>query len=213
MQNKIRAIFGITIGILLFTTPLGIYADTSTNADFSQGARDWANNCARCHNLRSPSEFPPDQWQVIMQHMRIQCGLTGKEARNILAFLTGRDTSPAASNTTQNAKNATTPNSASADKSKHSTSSTNGESGQMIYHQTCVVCHGSNGKGAVPGAPDFTSKNSPLNKSDAILLQRIENGFQSPGSPMAMPPRGGNPKLTNHDLKKVLKYIKKEFGK
>lgn len=84
-------------------------------------------------------------------------------------------------------------------------------SGQAVYTQSCIACHGASGRGAVPGAPDFTSKNGPLNKSDKILLEHIINGYQSPGSPMAMPPKGGNPKLTDDDLKNSLNYIRRKF--
>ena len=86
-------------------------------------------------------------------------------------------------------------------------------SGNAIYTQSCIACHGANGKGAVSGAPDFTSKNGPLSKSDSVLLQHTIEGYQSPGSPMAMPPRGGNSNLTNTDLQKVLIYIRQKFGK
>ena len=84
--------------------------------------------------------------------------------------------------------------------------------GEAVYKQTCITCHGANGKGAVPGAANFTDKKGVLNKSDSVLLAHIINGYQSPGSPMAMPPRGGNPKLTDDDLKKALTYIKQTFG-
>jgi len=84
--------------------------------------------------------------------------------------------------------------------------------GQAIYKQTCVACHGANGQGTVPGAANFTDEKGVLSKSDSVLLAHIINGFQSPGSPMAMPPRGGNPKLTDDDLKQTLAYIRQTFG-
>src|SRR5207248_2776641 len=87
------------------------------------------------------------------------------------------------------------------------------QSGAAIYSQTCAACHGANGKGAIPGAPDLTNPNGPLKKSDAVLLQHIINGYQSPGSPTAMPARGGNPKLTDEDLKSSLSYMRGKFEK
>lgn len=84
--------------------------------------------------------------------------------------------------------------------------------GEAIYKQTCVTCHGANGQGVVPGAANFTDKKGVLSKSDSVLLAHIIKGYQSPGSPMAMPPRGGNPKLTDDDLKKALAYIRQTFG-
>lgn len=84
--------------------------------------------------------------------------------------------------------------------------------GQEIYEQTCVACHGADGRGALPGAPDFTSKSGPLAKQDAQLLKNITDGFQSPGSMMAMPPKGGNSELTEEDINLVIQYIREKFG-
>lgn len=83
--------------------------------------------------------------------------------------------------------------------------------GKAVYEQTCIACHGADGKGAVPGAPDLTKKGGPLAKADAVLLENMIKGFQTPGSPMAMPPRGGNPTLTEDDLKAVLRYMRAAF--
>lgn len=83
--------------------------------------------------------------------------------------------------------------------------------GKEIYEKTCIACHGANGKGVVPGAANFTDANGPMSKSDKDLLAHIINGYQTPGSPMAMPARGGNPALTNDDLKDALKYIRDTF--
>jgi cytochrome c5 len=85
-------------------------------------------------------------------------------------------------------------------------------SGEAVYKQSCVSCHGANGKGAVPGAPDFTSTNGSLKNSNSVLLEHTINGYQSPGSPMAMPPKGGNSNLTNTDLQNVIVYIRQTFG-
>lgn len=84
--------------------------------------------------------------------------------------------------------------------------------GKEVYEKTCIACHGADGKGAIPGAANFTDPKGPITKSDKILLEHITNGFQSPGSPMAMPARGGNPSLTDDDLKNALKYIRETFA-
>ncbi len=84
--------------------------------------------------------------------------------------------------------------------------------GKAVYAQTCIACHGANGKGTIPGVTDFTGKESPLSKSDAELVNNISEGFQSPGSFMAMPSKGGNPALTEADVRAVLAYLRAEFG-
>jgi len=87
------------------------------------------------------------------------------------------------------------------------------QNGKQIYKNTCVSCHGINGKGSIPGAPDFTDPNGPLKNSNSVLLNRVVNGFESHGSPIAMPPKGGNPALTRQELQKTIEYIRRRFGK
>ncbi|TXF10470.1 cytochrome c [Pelomicrobium methylotrophicum] len=58
-------------------------------AAFARGAKAWADNCSRCHNVRDPKELRDDQWKPVVTHMRIRAGLTGQEARDILLFLQG----------------------------------------------------------------------------------------------------------------------------
>ncbi len=84
--------------------------------------------------------------------------------------------------------------------------------GKAVYSQTCIACHGANGKGAIPGVTDFTGKDSPLSKPAAVLVKNISEGFQTPGSFMAMPAKGGNPALTEADVMAVLAYLRAEFG-
>ncbi len=86
------------------------------------------------------------------------------------------------------------------------------ERGADVYNQTCVACHGDDGSGALPGVPDFGAKAGVLSQTDAVLIDHILNGFQAPGSPMAMPAKGGNPNLTEEDVRAVLRYIRTRFG-
>lgn len=89
--------------------------------------------------------------------------------------------------------------------------SANIDNGSKIYHETCIACHGADGKGAIPGTPDFTKAGGVLSLSEKLLEQRVENGFHSSGSPMAMPARGGNPDLTDDDVRDVLAYMRATF--
>ena len=170
--------------------------------DISRGAKAWANNCARCHNMRDASEFRDDLWQPIVNHMRLRAGLPGDLARDIRAFLQSSNYSgltPVSSN-----QPSATGNLAPA------ATATTALSGKAVFDQTCVACHGADGQGAIPGVPALQDR---LSKPNADLLQHTKDGFQSPGSVMAMPPRGGNPALTDADLKNVLEYMRQQFGR
>lgn len=85
--------------------------------------------------------------------------------------------------------------------------------GRGVYEQTCIACHGANGKGAFPGVTDFTAPTGPLAKSDEVLITNIVNGYQSPGGSMSMPPNGGNPGLDETDVVAALAYLRATFGK
>ncbi|MEW6613680.1 MAG: c-type cytochrome [Pseudomonadota bacterium] len=171
-------------------------ADT---ASVARGAVAWANSCDRCHNMREPAEFRDDQWRAIMAHMRVRAGLTGQETRDILAFLQASN-SPAQQPSAPVTPIPTAP-------------TTGVHPGKAVYTQTCLACHGADGKGALPGVPDLTRANGPLAKSDAELIRSITAGVQRPGAPLAMPPKGGNPNLTETDIRQVLDYMRQAFGR
>ena len=185
--------------ILLLLTPLVASAfDYPEEGDFAAGSKAWADNCTRCHNMRSPTDLRDDQWVTTMFHMRVRAGLTGQEARDILTFLQG-------SNTRMTSRS-------NAPISTMVSTSAASASGQELYNANCTACHGADGKGAMPGLPDFTAKNGRLSKSDAELYQNIINGFQTRGSVMPMPPRGGNSALSDADISAVLEYIRGTFA-
>ncbi len=177
---------------------IAMAADYPEPGDFASGSRVWAENCNRCHNIRDPRDLRDDQWITSTFHMRIRAGLTGGETRDILTFLQ-------ASNTEITADTELTPLA-----TEHATENT--RSGEEIYSQTCVACHGPDGKGALPGVPNFSRADGPLGKSNEVLYQNIWLGYQSSGSPMAMPPKGGNPALTRADIDLVLQYLREEFA-
>lgn len=170
--------------------------DYPEEGDFAAGSKAWSENCTRCHNMRSPTDLRDDQWLTTLFHMRVRGGLTGQETRDILTFLQG-------SNARTTATNVSTQIDASAASG----------SGVDLYQGSCMACHGANGKGAIPGLPDFTDTNGRLSKSDSELMNNIVNGFQTPGGVMPMPPRGGNANLSDADIAAILAYVREAFGK
>ncbi len=84
------------------------------------------------------------------------------------------------------------------------------DTGQSLYAQSCAMCHGTNGKGAIPGAPDFTKAGGVLAQSDAVLTKRILNGYEAPGASMAMPHMKGQ--VNKAQVHEILEYMHKAFG-
>jgi mono/diheme cytochrome c family protein len=64
-----------------------VAAGTTAAPTGKSGAELWAENCVRCHNIRSPSSYSPAQWEVVMMHMRVRANLTPEEHKKILGFL------------------------------------------------------------------------------------------------------------------------------
>lgn len=62
-------------------------ANSSKAGQVGRGAKLWSQTCARCHNLRGPSEFSDKNWNVITMHMRVVGPLPGQDVRDIRAFL------------------------------------------------------------------------------------------------------------------------------
>jgi mono/diheme cytochrome c family protein len=77
---------------------------------------------------------------------------------------------------------------------------------------SCAACHGPTGEG-VPGlGKDMTSSEFIAEKTDQELIEFIKQG-RDPGDPLnttgvAMPPKGGNPALTDEDLQNIVAYIR-----
>ena len=183
--------------ILLLSTAFMTSAMAEEEGNSAVGAKLWAETCNRCHNMRDPKEFSDEYWDTIVKHMRVRAGLTGQDSRDITAFL----------------QSANTPIKPSKPSKKKQVLGDSGLSGDEVYNTTCVACHAANGKDSFPGVPDFTDKNGPLTKTDLELLDNIIMGFQTPGSAMAMPARGGNASLSDADIKAVLAYIRSSFGR
>jgi mono/diheme cytochrome c family protein len=84
------------------------------------------------------------------------------------------------------------------------------KAGSRIFHNTCITCHGADGHGTRRGMPDLTA--GVMAYPSSSLAEHIKRGFQAPGRPLAMPPKGGNPDLTDEDVTNVLSYLHHAFG-
>jgi mono/diheme cytochrome c family protein len=190
----------------------------------ARGAAEWANACGHCHNLRDPREFSVKSWALIMGHMRVRANIPGQEARDIAAFLeasrtqvtgqgmqgTGGPASPG--ETVPTAAPGPAAAMGGGIEAVCGFSGGNPTHGATIYAQTCVACHGPDGRGRIPGTPDFTKNGGALSRPHTLLQTHIQQGFSSPNSPMSMPPRGGNAALTDQDIRDVHAYLHKRFG-
>ncbi len=90
MFKKIAIISAITIGVAALSAASAAVAQQATTPDplqVARGAKAWANNCGRCHNIRDAKEFNDEIWEVSVTHMRIRANLPGRMAEDIKAFL------------------------------------------------------------------------------------------------------------------------------
>lgn len=78
---------------------------------------------------------------------------------------------------------------------------------KAIYQGTCIACHGPATHGAIPGVPDLV-KTGRLGKPDAVLVNSIMNGAQTPGASLTMPAKGGYPTLTPADAQALVTYMR-----
>jgi disulfide bond formation protein DsbB len=81
--------------------------------------------------------------------------------------------------------------------------------GEAIFAGTCATCHGPDAEG-IPGLGlPLVDSEFVRSMTDAELIAFIEAGRQaSDGTTgVAMPPKGGNPSLTNQDIADVVAFL------
>ena len=93
--------------------------------------------------------------------------------------------------------------------------------GKKIYNMVCIACHGPNGEAKPNLGKDIGKSEFVHGKTDDELLAFLKKG-RAPGDPLntsgvAMPPKGGNPALTDEQLRDVIAFVrelqKKRYGK
>ena len=79
-----------------------------------------------------------------------------------------------------------------------------GRDGQQVYQASCAVCHGA----GIAGAPKLEDKGqwaARIAKGVDALYASAVKGVQ--GSAGVMPPRGGNPALSDAELRAAVEYM------
>jgi disulfide bond formation protein DsbB len=84
--------------------------------------------------------------------------------------------------------------------------------GATLFASTCSSCHGPEGKGIEGLGKDMTTSEFIAGLSDAELLAFIKTG-RPIGDPLNttgvdMPPKGGNPALTDEQLLDIIAHIR-----
>ena len=86
------------------------------------------------------------------------------------------------------------------------------QAGQELFVTSCSTCHGPEGKGMPGLGSDLTTSEFVAGLSDSELVAFINEG-RPPDHPdntsgVAMPPKGGNPSLSDEDVANIVAYIR-----
>lgn len=88
----------------------------------------------------------------------------------------------------------------------------NVDAGKTSYGSTCAACHGANAEGVKGLGKDLTTSEFVVSQSDEELIAFIKRG-RDMGDPLnttgiAMPPKGGNPALTDAQIVDIIAYLR-----
>lgn len=84
--------------------------------------------------------------------------------------------------------------------------------GQTLFTGTCTSCHGPDGTGITGLGKDLTTSTWLAEQSDADLVEFLKVGRPASDplntTGVDMPPRGGNPALTDQNLADIVAYLR-----
>ena len=84
--------------------------------------------------------------------------------------------------------------------------------GQVAFAGTCASCHGPDAKGLPKLGKNLTTSEFAKGLSDADLIAFVKTGRPSSDpantTGVDMPPRGGNPALSDQDLADIVAYVR-----
>lgn len=84
--------------------------------------------------------------------------------------------------------------------------------GQVLFQKTCASCHGPDARGMPKLGKSLWDNQFTRARSDRELVEFLKIG-RRPNDPLNttgvdMPPKGGNPALTEEDLGKIVTFVK-----
>lgn len=93
-----------------------------------------------------------------------------------------------------------------------SVASGDAEAGESLYVQNCSACHGEDAKGLPNLGKDLTTSDFVHSNSDQELLAFVKQGrpVSDPENTTGidMPPKGGNPALTDEQILDIIAYVR-----
>ena len=82
--------------------------------------------------------------------------------------------------------------------------------GEKLFQQTCATCHGADGHGMPKLGKELHDNVFTKSLTDQEMLQFLKEGrpawHQDNTQGVDMPPRGGNPSLTDEDLLAIIAF-------
>lgn len=185
---RTRILIGATVGLVAagLSWPA---AAAGVQADVAAGAKVYAETCGRCHNPRAPTERTDREWALIVAHMRVRAGLTGEQARLVLAFLQATNAQPSVAEGPAPAASRVPV----------------GADGKAIVEGTgCLGCHVVGRSGGTLGP----SLNGVLGRrgEDYVRRKLGDPAFDNPGTLMP------NPGLSDQEIEAVVEYLKTVQG-
>jgi disulfide bond formation protein DsbB len=121
-------------------------------------------------------------------------------------------TTPAASNSAATTNNGASQNTSNSAPAQNVSAQGNTSQGQTFFSGSCASCHGKDAKGLPNLGKDLTTSTFVHGESDAALLKFLKTGRPASDplntTGVDMPPKGGNPALTDTNLQDIIAYIR-----
>ena len=89
IKYRMLLIIGFLFIVIMFACTTSNKLKEAGETSEKSGFIKWKENCSRCHNIPSPSDYTDEQWEIIGSHMRVRAYLTQKETEEIVLFLKG----------------------------------------------------------------------------------------------------------------------------